>query len=233
MCWGKCASFCIFVLIARARGAWGDAGGPAAPCRAPAVLLHVPSRSVYTTLTCWVARLSALSRRSWRLRSPDPAAAHGSHPRGAASGRLPPGPGAPDRNGCGRCLAQSRPTAVSRVPPSHSTHRSASGRRYPKTTPKRAVSGRFVPLETTHHYQIFKSICLRFFQPAAAVPSGPKRALKMGISGYFWAFLGISGIGIKWCNKPPPPLFRRSATWDSGARRPPAGRPELLNYEIA
>ena len=64
----------------------------------------------------------------------------------------------------------------------------ASGRRYPKTTPKRAVSGRFVPLEATHYYQIFKSICLRFFQPAAAVPSGPKRPLKMGISGYFWQF---------------------------------------------
>ena len=27
-------------------------------------------------------------------------------------------------------------------------------------------------------------------------------------------------------------MFRRSATWDSGARRPPAGRPELLNYKL-
>ena len=79
-----------------------------------------------------------------------------------------------------------------------------SRRRYPKTTPKRAVSGRFVPLEATHYCQIFKSICLRFFQPAAAVPSGPKRPLKMGISArYFWAFLGISGVFLKksinWC----------------------------------
>ena len=94
--------------------------------------------SVYTTLTCWAARLSALSRRSWRLRSPDPAAARGSHPRGAASVRLPPGPGAPDRNGCGRCLAQSRPTAVSRVPPSHSTHRSAAEQAHPWRRPSPA-----------------------------------------------------------------------------------------------
>ena len=99
-------------------------------CRAPAVLLHVPSRSVYTTLTCWAARLSALSRRSWRLRSPDPAAAHGSHPRGAASG-LPAGPGAPVRNGCGWCLAESRPTAVSRVPPSANTHTSTEEQAHP------------------------------------------------------------------------------------------------------
>ena len=131
LCWGKCASFCISMLIARARRGWGDAGGPAAPCRAPAVLLHVPRRSVYTTLTCRAARLSALSRRSWRLRSPDPAAAHSSHPRGAASGHLPPGPGPPVRNGCGRCLAQSRPTAVSRVPPSHNTHKSAEDQAQP------------------------------------------------------------------------------------------------------
>ena len=64
----------------------------------------------------------------------------------------------------------------------------------PQNDPKTAVSGRFVPLEATHYCQIFKSICLWFSQPAAAVPSGPKRPLKMGISGYFWAFLGISGI---------------------------------------
>ena len=125
---------CVFLHLradrARRRG-WGDAGGPAAPCRAPAVLLHVPRRSVYITLTCWAARLSALSRRSWRLRSPDPATARSSHPRGAASGRLPPGPGAPDRNGCGRCLAQSRPTAVSRVPPSPNTHTSTEEQAHP------------------------------------------------------------------------------------------------------
>ena len=132
---------CVFLhlrLIARARRGWGDAGGLAAPCRAPAVLLHVPRRLVYITLIYRVARLSALRRRSWRLRSPDPAAARGSHPRGAASGRLPPGPGAPDRNGCGRCLAQSRPTAVSRVPPSHSTHRSAGEQAHPCRWPSPA-----------------------------------------------------------------------------------------------
>ena len=107
----------------------------------------------------------------------------------------------------------------------------------PQNGPKTA---RFGPLEAANYCQILKSLYLQSSQPAAAVPSGPKRPLKMGISGYFWAFLGISGIslknelnGIKWYNKPPPPLFRRSATWDSGARRPPAGRPELLNYEIA
>ena len=125
---------CVFLhlrLIARARRGWGDAGRQAAPCRAPAVLLHVPRRSVYATLTYRAARLSALSRRSWRLRSPDPAAAHGSHPRGAASGRRPPGPGAPLRNGCGRCLAESRPTAVSRVPPSPNTHTSTEEQAHP------------------------------------------------------------------------------------------------------
>ena len=126
---------CVFLHLradrARAPRGWGDAGGPAAPCRAPAVLLHVPRRSVYATLTYLVARLSALSRRSWRLRSPDPAAAHGSHPRGAASGRLPPGPGAPVRNGCGRRLAESRPTAVSRVPPSLNTRTSAEEQAHP------------------------------------------------------------------------------------------------------
>ena len=125
---------CVFLHLradrARRRG-WGDAGGPATPCRTPVVLYHVPCRSVYTTLIYWAARLSALSRRSWRLRSPDPAAAHGSHPRGAASGRLPPGPGAPVRNGCGRRLAESRPTAVSRVPPSSNTHRSAEEQAHP------------------------------------------------------------------------------------------------------
>ena len=108
------------------------------PRTAELPMFHVPRCSIYTTLTCWVARLSALSRRSWRLRSPDPAAAHGSHPRGAASGRLPPGPGAPVRNGCGRRLAQSRPTAVSRVPPSHSTHRSAGEQAHPWRRPSPA-----------------------------------------------------------------------------------------------
>ena len=54
------------------------------------------------------------------------------------------------------------------------------------------------------------------------------------MDGHFWYFSLKNELnGIKWYNKPPPPLFRRSATWDSGARRPPAGRPELLNYEIA
>ena len=69
---------------------------------------------------------------------------------------------------------------------------------------------------------IFPASCCGAFRPKTPIKNG-----------YFWVFLGISGIGIKWYNKPPPPLFRRSATWDSGARRPPAGRPELLNYEIA
>ena len=132
---------CVFLHLradrARRRG-WGDAGGPAAPCRAPAVLLHVPRRLVYITLIYRVARLSALSRRSWRLRSPDPAAARGSHPRGAASGRLPPGPVAPVRNGCGRCLAESRPTAVSSVPPSPNTHKSAEEQAHPWRRPSPA-----------------------------------------------------------------------------------------------
>ena len=129
---------CVFLHLRAAIARACHGVMPATPCRALVVLLHVPRRSVYTTSTCWAARLSALSLRSWRLRSPDPAAAHGSHPRGAASGRLPPGPGTPVRNDCGRCLAQSRPTAVSRVPPSLNTHTSAEEQAHPWRRPSPA-----------------------------------------------------------------------------------------------
>ena len=88
----------------------------------------------------------------------------------------------------------------------------------PQNGPKTA---RFGPLEATNYCQILKSLYLQSSQPAAAVPCGPKRPLKMGISGYFWVFLDILKCGIKYVINP---LSRYGLGKHSGAPAP-GGRP--------